>query len=92
MKRKYTRIVVHKKAATMKEKAEAMFVKSEIYFDKEDIESIWKQTIDPFVTKAEDVQINEYFKNLDVYFISFKNGGDANNILLSEEELKYLCE
>ena len=92
MKKKYTRIVVYKKTATMKEKAEVMFVKSDIYFDKEDVEAIWKQTINPFVTKAEDVQINEYFKNLNVYFILFRGGEDVNNVLLSEEELNYLCE
>ena len=92
MKKKYVRIVVYKKAATMKEKAEVEFVESEVYFDKKDIEAIWKQTINPFVTKAEDIQINEYFKNRNVYYISFKNGESVNNVLLSEEDLEYLCK
>lgn len=74
------------------EKAEVAFVESDVYFDKKDIEIMFKQTINPFVTKTEDIQINEYFKNMNVYFISFKSGESINNVLLSEEDLKYLCE
>lgn len=76
----------------MREKAEVVFKETLVYFDKKDVELIRRQEADPFATKEDDIKINEYFNQRPTYMVTMRSGEDIYNVILSDEELKYLCE
>lgn len=78
----------------MKEPTEVKFGREEVFFDKKDVVTI--RYLEGKLTnlKEEDIIIDDYFKkeNLRVYDITFTNGIHISNILLTEDDIKYLTE
>lgn len=94
MKRRYEIVTANIKAKTMKESAEVLFGREEVFFDKKDVVTIRYQEGKLNNLKEEDVIINDYFKrnNIRAYSITFTNSTGICNILLTKEDIKYLTE
>jgi hypothetical protein len=93
MKKEYRRLAIHRKDATMHEKANTSVEIVEIYFDKKDVVSITRQSQSPFESDKHDLYVTNYINanNLALYTVIFVQF-NMNNIILSKEELQYLCE
>lgn len=94
MKKEYKRLEIHVKESTIQEKAEAMCEENISYFDKKDVLSISKQSRTVYNRKIWDEAIDKYLegKDIDLYTVRFILGDTLKNIILSNEQLKYLCE
>ena len=78
----------------MKEPTEVKFGREEVFFDKKAVVTIRYQEGKLINLKEEDIIVDDYFKknNLRVYSITFTNQMGIGNILLTEEDIKYLTE
>ena len=92
MKKKYERIEIHVKNAKIGEKPDAAIVRTEVYFDKNDVASIAKQTSSVFNKTATEELANKLIENIPLYRVDFFFANPINNIVLSDEQLAYLCE
>lgn len=94
MKKRYEIVTINVKSKTMKETTEVKFGREEVFFDKEDVVTIRYQEGKLTNLKEEDIIVDDYFKkeNLRVYNITFTNGIHISNILLTEDDIKYLTE
>lgn len=94
MKKRYEIVTINIKSKTMKEPTEVKFGREEIFFDKKDVVTIRYQEGKLTNLKEEDIIVDDYFKknNLRVYNITFTNGIYISNILLTEDDIKYLTE
>ena len=92
MKKKYERIEIHVKNAKIGEKPDAAIVRTEVYFDKNDVASIAKQTSSVFNKTAVEELADKLIENIPLYKIDFFLANPINNIVLSDEQLAYLCE
>lgn len=93
MKKKYIRLEIHTKQATVTEKEECTLIESECYFDKKDVEIICKQNSYAYTRRLPDNMVNEYIKNTgkNLYTV-ITDSSKVDNVVLSKEELEYLCE
>lgn len=94
MKKEYKRLEIHVKNSTIQEKAEAKCIESVSYFDKKDIISISKQGTQVYNRNIIDATLDNYLmeRGITLYTIDFTLGNTLKNIILSDEQLKYLCE
>lgn len=92
MKKKYERIEIHVKNAKIGEKPDAAIVRTEVYFDKNDVASIAKQTPKVFNKTATEELADKLVENIPLYRVDFFLANPLNNIVLSDEQLAYLCE
>lgn len=92
MKKKYERIEIHVKNAKIGEKPDAAIVRTEVYFDKNDVASIAKQTSSVFNKTAVEKLADKLIENIPLYKVDFFLANPINNIVLSDEQLAYLCE
>lgn len=92
MKKKYERIEIHVKNAKIGEKPDAAIVRTEVYFDKNDVASIVKQTSNVFNKTAVEELVDKLIENIPLYKVDFFLANPINNIILSDEQLAYLCE
>lgn len=92
MKKKYERIEIHVKNAKIGEKPDAAIVRTEVYFDKNDVASIAKQTPKVFNKTATEELADKLVENIPLYRVDFFLANPINNIVLSDEQLAYLCE
>jgi len=92
MKKKYERIEIHVKNAKIGEKPDAAIVRTEVYFDKNDVASIAKQTSSVFNKTTVDELVDKLTEGILLYRVDFFLAKPINNIVLSDEQLAYLCE
>lgn len=92
MKKKYERIEIHVKNAKIGEKPDAAIVRTEVYFDKNDVASIVKQTSSVFNKTTVDELVYKLTEDIPLYKVDFFLANPINNIILSDEQLAYLCE
>ena len=92
MKKKYERIEIHVKNAKIGEKPDAAIVRTEVYFDKNDVASIAKQTSSVFNKTVTEELADKLIENIPLYRVDFFLANPLNNIVLSDEQLAYLCE
>lgn len=92
MKKKYERIEIHVKNAKVGEKPDATIVRTEVYFDKNDVASIVKQTSSVFDRTTTDKLVDKLIEGIPLYKVDFFLANPINNIVLSDEQLAYLCE
>ena len=93
MKKKYKRLTIHVKRATVTEKEECVLTTPIVCFDKSDVEFICEQSTDIFKRNLPQEMVDKYLKEnkVGIYTIVTANS-NVNNVLLSNEELNYLCE
>ena len=94
MKKEYKRIEVHVKEATVQKEGEAVCIETECYFDKKDVLSIIKHSLPKYNKKLFERILDEYLtkNNINLYCVRFILGECISNVILSEEQLQYLCE
>lgn len=92
MKKKYERIEIHVKNAKIGEKPDAAIVRTEVYFDKNDVASIAKQTSSVFNRTTVDELVDKLIEDIPLYKVDFFLASPINNIVLSDKQLAYLCE
>ena len=93
MKKEYKTLEARTKEATVRERGEYVIYTATVYFDKRDVICLFKQTLKHFNKKEVDLAIEKYIKdnNIQIYNILLRNRDDVSNVILSEEQLQYLC-
>lgn len=96
MKRQYRKLDFETKAGSINEPAKIDVQEADVFFDKKDICFIAKQIPRKLNLNKVDELIEEYYikNNLygQLYNIVFKHGERVYCVILSKEELSYLCE
>ena len=67
-------------------------MRTEVYFDKNDVASIVKQTSSVFNKTTVDELVDKLIEDIPLYKVDFFLANPINNIILSAEQLAYLCE
>ena len=78
----------------MHEKADTRIEIVSYYFDKKEVACIVQQAIETFDDDVHYLYAANYLTahNMKLYDILFKQQGRITNVILSEEQLQYLCE